>query len=106
MVKNLRLFLNVDFDSSKEASWGTERNAKNHRSLPSTITEKIKKNLQKCMFWENFWCFFLIFSVTILGKVLWFFALRSVPQDASFELSKSTLGKNFNFFTIRGVKIS
>ena len=29
MVKNLYFFLNVDFDSSKEGTWGTERKAKN-----------------------------------------------------------------------------
>ena len=37
---------NVGFDCSKKASFGTEHNAKNHKSLPS----KIKKNLQKCQF--------------------------------------------------------
>ena len=43
MAKNLNSLLNVDFDSSKEASWGNERNAKNNKSLPSTVTEEIKK---------------------------------------------------------------
>ena len=43
-----------------------------------------------------------MFSVTLLGKDLWFFAMRPVPQDASFELSKSTFRKHFRFFTIRG----
>ena len=50
--------------------------------------------------------FFLIFSVMVLNKYLWFFALCSVSKDASFELSKSTFRKNFKFLTIRGVKIS
>ena len=81
---------------------------KNHKSLPSTVTEKIKKKHQNVpktgSFKENFHFlrFFVIFSVTILGKDLWFSALRSVPQDASFELSKSTFRKNFKFFTIGG----
>ena len=91
MVKNQNFFLNVDFDSSKEASWGTERNAKNHRPLPSTVTEKINKNLQKykfpprCPFLGHFGVVFLIFPAKVLGKDLWFFALLSVPKDAFFE---------------------
>ena len=111
MVNNLKKIPNFDFDSSKEASWGTERNAKNHKSLPSTVTEKIKKNHQNIPKTEifgkklHFWRFFLIFSVTVLGKDLWFFALRSVPQDAAFELSKSTFRINFRFFTIRAILI-
>ena len=34
--------------------------------------------------------------------MLRFFALHSVHQDTSFELSKSTIGQFFGFFTIRG----
>ena len=49
-----------------------------------------------------FWKFFSSFSVTVLGKDLWFFALRSVTQEASFELSKSTFRKVFRFFNVRG----
>ena len=59
MVNNLKKIPNFDFDSSKEASWGTERNAKNHKSLPSTVTEKIKKNHQNvqtnCIFGGFSW---------------------------------------------------
>ena len=61
------------FDSSKEAYWGTERNAKNHKYLLSTVTEKIKKNHQNVpktgILGGNlhYWRFFLIFSVTVLG---------------------------------------
>ena len=94
MVKNLKFFWNVDFDSSKEASWGTERNTENHRSLPSIVTEKIKKNLKKLkcspkmLVFGTFWLFFLIFSLTVIGKTLWFLVLRSFPQDASIELLK------------------
>ena len=46
-MENLIYFLNVDFDSSKEASLGTEHNAKNHRSLPSAVTEKVTKKSPK-----------------------------------------------------------
>ena len=52
-----------DFDSSKEASWGTERNAKKHRSLPSTLTEKIKKhhqNVPKTAFFFGKKCIFRV----------------------------------------------
>ena len=41
---------------------------------------------QNARFWDIL-VFFLIFSVKILGKDLWFFALCLVHQDASFELS-------------------
>ena len=86
-MKNLIFFPNVDFDSSKEVSWCTERNAKNHRSLPSTVTEKIKKKHQNVpkmdIFWEIciFWRVFMIFSITVLGKDLWFFCVElSAPR--------------------------
>ena len=55
-------------------------------------------------FWgklEFFEFFIIIFSVTVLGKDRCFFVLRSVPQDASFELSKTTFVKHFKFFAIR-----
>ena len=99
MVKKIKYFPNVDFDSSKEVSWDTERNAKNHMSLLSIFTEKIKKKYQNIpkmvIFWENFIFegLFFIFSVTVLGRELWYFVLRSVPHGASFELSKSTFRK-------------
>ena len=53
------------------------------------------------IFWEIciFWRFFWIFSVTVLGKDLWFFALRSLHQDTSFELSKSTFGEKKSDFS-------
>ena len=108
MVRFFEIFLNVDFDSSKEVSWCTERNAKNTKSLLSIFTEKMKKNHQNVPITGilggnlHFWRFFLIFSLTVLSKDLRFFALHSVPQDASFELSKSTFRKNFRFFTIKG----
>ena len=38
---------------------------------------------------------FLDFLKTGSGKDLWIFALRSVPQDASFELSKPTFRQTF-----------
>ena len=94
MVKNLKKFRNANFDSSKEASWGTERNAKNHKSLSSTVTEKIKKKHQNV---PKTGYFGKIGFLEVLGKDLWFFALRSVPPDASFEPSKSTFQKNPNF---------
>ena len=51
----------------------------------------------------TFRCFFLIFSITELGKDLWFFALCSVSQDTSFELSKLTFQKyKQKKITIRG----
>ena len=38
----------------------------------------------------------------VLCRKLWFFALDSVHQNPSFELSKSTIRQFFIFFTIRG----
>ena len=89
-----------------------------NRSLPSTVTEKITKNHQNVQKWTffgkfAFWRLFLISSVMVLSKGLWFFALRSVHQDSSFELSKSTFGKKIQIFHPKegpfgswGVKIS
>ena len=50
----------------------------------------------------SFLMFFLILSVTILGKDLGLAALRSVHQDAFFELSKSTFREIFKLFSARG----
>ena len=71
-------FWNVDFDSSKEASWCTERKATNH----STISEKIKKNWFS--FYDFFWVFwqlFFIFSETVACKELCFLGLHSAHHD-------------------------
>ena len=76
MVKNLKFFPNVDCDSSKEASWGTEHIANKQKSLPCTFTEKIKKKTPKCPKNGHFggkFAFlevFLIFSVNVRGKDL------------------------------------
>ena len=73
MAKNLIFFPNVDFDSSKEASWGTGRNAKNHKSLPSTFTEKIKKKTPKCPKMGHFWgkLAFLEIFLDFLNNCTW-----------------------------------
>ena len=57
--------------------------------------KKIRKTAKNDHFFRNanFWWFFLIFSETVLCKELKFFALHSVNQDTSFELSKSTIGQ-------------
>ena len=46
-MKNRKNCRNDDLDSSKEGFWRTECNAKNLRSLRSTIAEKTKKNRLK-----------------------------------------------------------
>ena len=55
------------------------------------ILKKSRKTAKKAHFWKivQFWQFFLIFSESVLYRELRFFALHSVHQDASFELSKS-----------------
>ena len=91
-------------------SFGTLNTTQKHCSpLQSTVHEKIKKNgkklsvfNKKCIF-DYFRQFFLIFSRTVLSRGLRFFALRSVSKNAYFELSKTTFGNIFKFFTIRGV---
>ena len=50
----------------------------------------------------NFLGFFLIFSEMVLCKALRFFALTSVHQDASLELSKSNIGQFFCFVSKGG----
>ena len=49
-----------------------------------------------------FMMFFLIFSETVDCKKLGVFALNSVHQDASSELSIAYFGHFFIFFIIRG----
>ena len=72
------------------------------------VSEKIKNILQKLSFLAilvkngNFRRFFLIFSETVLCRELRFFALHSVYQDASFELSKSIFLTILPFFIIMG----
>ena len=78
IMTNGKIVKKVYFDSSKEASWCTERNARNPSSLQSMVSEKIMKNLQKLPFLiriaqkGNFWRFFLIFSETVLCRELGF----------------------------------
>ena len=51
----------------------------------------------------------MILSVTVFFKGMGSFALRSVHQNASFELSNTAFGQFFKIFTIRdlgGVKVS
>ena len=108
MVKNLKNCRIVDLDSSKEGFWCTECNARNLSSLQSTVSEKIKKDRQKwsiltiLTIFDHFGRFFLIFSEMVLCRELRFFALHSVQENPSFELSKSTIRQFFRFFTIRG----
>ena len=119
MVKILKNCPKTIFDSSKEAFWCHERNTKDHSSLKITLSEKIKKNVNKLSFLVflvkigYFWRLFLFFSESVLCKELRSFALHFVHQDASFELSKTAFGQIFKISTIRrdtsdlgGVKIS
>ena len=51
----------------------------------------------------------MILSVTVFFKGMGSFVLRSVHQNASFELSNTAYGQFFKIFTIRdlgGVKVS
>ena len=52
MTKKCENCLIVDFDSSKEASWRTDRNSK-QSSLLSTISEFFWKNFQKLHFFQK-----------------------------------------------------
>ena len=106
MVKILKNCPKTIFDSSKEAFWCHERNTKDHSSLKITLSEKIKKNVNKLSF--------LVFLVKIgyFWRLFLFFS-ESVLSDASFELSKTAFGQIFKISTIRrdtsdlgGVKIS
>ena len=75
----------------------------------SPFLKKSRKTARNWPFWTKnafltiFMQFFLIFSRTVLCRGLVFFALRSVSQNASFELSKTTFEIFFKYFTIRGV---
>ena len=62
-----------------------------------------EKNQEKLQLGSNFfgpfWRSSLIFSRTVHRNEFWFFALQSVHQDASFELSNSTI-RWFSIFTL------
>jgi len=70
--------------------------------------KKSRKPGQNCLKWSKwakitvFGRFFLFFSEMVLCRELRFFALHSVHQNPSFELSKSTIRQFFIFFTLRG----
>ena len=63
MVKNLKIFPNVVFD--------TERNTKNRSPLQNTVLEKIKKNFQNLAVFNKKNAFFTIFRqfFLIFGKM-------------------------------------
>ena len=68
-------------------------------------SRKTLKNYPFLQFWPKtviFQGFSSFKKKIILYKELRFFALHSVDQDASFELSKFTIGQFFRFFTQRG----
>ena len=93
-MKNLIFLPKAVFDSSKEASWGTERKAKTPSSYQSMVSEKIKKYLHKRLFLAvlvkngHFWCFFFQKPYLLKNKLV-FFELHSVHQVADLELSKT-----------------
>ena len=70
--------------------------------------QKSRKTSGNDLFWPFcfkmgiLWGFSQFFSETALCTELGFFALHSVHQDASFELSKTSFGHFFIFFIIRG----
>ena len=108
MVKNLKSCWIVDFDSSKEGSWCTECNAKNHTSLQSTDSEEIRKNSQSCALFfklRNFGSFSKFLETLFFCREPSFFALHLVHQDPSFELSKSTIQKKFHFHHKGGISV-
>ena len=87
---------------------------KNPSSLQSTISEKTRKTGKNGNFlpFDHFWPFwpvFLDFFIKGLCRELRFFALHSVHQNPSFELSKSTFFLIFHPkggpFRFRGGKI-
>ena len=101
MVKILKNYSKAVFDSSKEAFWCTERNAKDPISLKRTVTEKIKKNLPKIPFLVflvkigSFWRLFLIFSESVFCKELGFFAKNpSSLQNTDSEKIRNNLQKD------------
>ena len=67
--------------------------------------KKKQENLAKAVIFDHFdkfGRFFLIFSKTVLCRELRFFALLSVHQNLSFDISKSTIWQLLWFFALRG----
>ena len=68
-------------------------------------SRKTSKDYHLWLFWLKMgilWSFSCFFLETVLCKMLGFFALHSVQQDTSFELSKASFGQFFIFFIMRG----
>ena len=63
MVKNLKTVQNVDFDSSKEASWGTELNAKKPQVFAKYRYGENQEKTTKCPKNVHFWGIFAFFEV-------------------------------------------
>ena len=97
MVTNLKKCWIDGLDSSKEGFWRTERNTKTSALCKVPFLKNTQKIGQNGNFWailivlDNFGQLFMIFSETILCRGLMLFALHSMHQTPSFELSKSTI---------------
>ena len=63
--------------------------------------EKFRNTAENYRLFKNFICcqFFLIFSEMVLCRELGFFAVHSLHQNASYELSKSTIWHLVRFVT-------
>ena len=91
------------FECFYEVSWSTEFNSTETSHVLCTILEKNGKNYKKGQFFFGpFGRLSRIFSKIVHRNEFWFFALRSVHQDASFKLSNVAI-RQFSFFTfVRG----
>ena len=106
--KNLKFFPNVDFDSSKEASWDTEPNTKAKGFWKFQLLWRKKLNfknalfVQKCLFLVNFGFFLEFLSIDTLQGPVFFCVIFGATF---FELSKSTFEKKIWFFTCATLSI-
>ena len=87
MVENPEIFLNVDFDCSKEGSWCTECNTKNLSPLQSTVYEKFKKNCQKFTFLKKviFLSVFLDFFIKATLQIFEVFCVAFIAPELIFS---------------------
>ena len=80
-----------------------------HKSSSLCIVPFLKKSRKTAKNYhffkiDNFCQFFWIFSETVVFRDMRFFALHSVHQNPSLELSNSTIRQIFLFFSIKGGK--
>ena len=104
MMKNLIFFQRLFLLAQMKRPDALNATQKTPALYNVPFLKKSRKTAKNAHCFKNaiFWRFLQIYSGTVHCRDLGSFALYSVHQDASFELSKSIFRQFFIFFTLRG----